>query len=175
MTADPLGVGKLGFRQSDEIGKNLSLRELLDRGSKQAQNALKDQPVVRATLLDTLGKVYCNLGLSDQAEPLIREAYKLRLAHPDNEADLASSLLNMGILSRNNGEYKEAEQFLRRALEIRTRVLGKNNLGVAEAELMLAWTLVEGQKFGSANNPEFQDEFDKLTEHLLKIQKKRTR
>ena len=111
MTADPLGVGKLGFRQSDEIGKNLSLRELLDRGSKQAQNELKDQPVVRATLLDTLGKVYCNLGLSNQAEPLIREAYELRLAHPDNEADLASSLLNMGILSRNRGEYKEAEQF----------------------------------------------------------------
>ena len=36
---------------------------------------------------------------------------------------------------------------------------------------MLAWTLVESQRFGSANHPEFQAEFDKLTEHVLKIQR----
>jgi len=172
MTADPLGIGKLGFRQPDEIGANLTLRDLLDRGSKQSQNVLKTQPVARASLLDTLGKVYCNLGLLEQAEPLIREAYELRLTHPENEADLASSLFNMGVLTRLKGNYKEAESFLRRAMEIRSRVLGINNLATAEIEIILAWTLIESQRFGSPDHPEYQAEFDKLAQHALAVQQR---
>ena len=55
---DPLGTGKLGFRQGEEIGTSLTIRELLDRGSRQAQRTLKNQPEARAAMLDTLGKVY---------------------------------------------------------------------------------------------------------------------
>ena len=79
MTADPLGTGKLGFRRGEEIGKDITLREMLDRGAVEAQR-LKDQPAIRATLFDTLGKVYSDLGIVDRAEPLVREAYALRLA-----------------------------------------------------------------------------------------------
>ena len=50
MTADPLGTGKLGFASGNEIGANLTLRELLERGSRQAQTSFRDQPEVRASL-----------------------------------------------------------------------------------------------------------------------------
>ena len=117
--ADPLGLTRLGFRRGDEIGKDITLRDLLDRGVRQASESLADQPAVRATLLDTLGKVYTNLALIDQAEPLLREAYEIRQQHSENESELASSLLNMGVMLRWQGKYDEAEPLLRRALEIR--------------------------------------------------------
>ncbi len=172
MTADPVGTGKLGFRRGDEVGTDLTLKELLARGSRQAQSALKDQPVARARLLDTLGKVYSNLGQIDESEPLLREAYELRLERLENETDLATSLLNMGWLLRWKGEYAEAERLLRQTLEIRTRVTGPNSLAVAEVEFALGWTLIESERFGVHRDPQREVEFDKLMHHALETQRR---
>ena len=38
-SADPIGTGKLGFRQGEEIGTKLTLRDLLDRGPASAADA----------------------------------------------------------------------------------------------------------------------------------------
>ncbi|MBI2826993.1 MAG: serine/threonine protein kinase [Planctomycetia bacterium] len=174
MTADPLGTGKLGFRRGEEVGKDITLLELLDRGASQAQRALADQPVVRARLLDTLGKVYSDLGLVDRAEPLVRAAYELRLAKPEDEADLATSRLSMGVLLGAKGKYAEAERLLRQALEMRTRLAGPDSLEVAEVEVALGWTLMQSVRLvglGGRGRKEI-DEFDKMMLHALDIQRR---
>jgi tetratricopeptide (TPR) repeat protein/tRNA A-37 threonylcarbamoyl transferase component Bud32 len=174
MTADPLGTSRLGFRRGEEIGKDITLRELLDRGAAEAQHALKDQPAVRATLLDTLGKVYSDLGIVDRAEPLVREAYGFRQAHPEQEAELATSLLNMGVLLRTKGEYADAERLIRQALAMRTRLSGADSLDVAEAEVALCWILLESfgvTQRGDIGKRQF-DEIDKIASHALKVQRR---
>ena len=51
----------------------VTAREVLDSGAEQLQHSLDDQPLVRARLLDTIGRVYLTLGLSDDAEPLLKD------------------------------------------------------------------------------------------------------
>ena len=87
-SADPVGVSGLGLRVDDaEKVTNLTVRQILDRGKRQIQQDLKDQPLVRATLLDTFGSVYRSVGLCQEAEPLSTRA----------------SVLASGIAARRSG------------------------------------------------------------------------
>ena len=138
------------------------------------QLALKYEPVVRANLLDTLGKVYCELGLVHQAEPLLREAYEVRLAHPDNEADLAKSLLNMGVMARYKGHYTESENLLRQARDLHIKLSHLDSYEVAEAEFALGVTLMERLRFQGLDHltPETIAEFHKMMQHVLAVQRR---
>ena len=129
---------------------------------------------MRATLLDTLGKVYCDLGLINQAEPLLKEAYEIRLARPENAADLATSLLNVGVMARAKGQYAEAERLLRQACEIRIRLTNPDSLAVAEAEFALGWTQFERVRvegLAGVQSAEIAAN-DKMMEHVLAIQRR---
>ena len=77
-SADPTGWGGLGFRANDaEKVTNLTVRQILDRGKRQIREELKDQPLVRAALLDTIGSVYRGAGLCQRS----RTAPQRRPAH----------------------------------------------------------------------------------------------
>ncbi|HEY1603609.1 MAG TPA: serine/threonine-protein kinase [Pirellulales bacterium] len=172
LAADPIGTGRLGFRLGDEIGRQLTLRDLLDRSAQRARTAFKDQPQARAKLLDTLGKVYSNLGEMERAEPLLREAYTMRCQNPDQQMELASSLLNMGVLLRWKGDYGEAEQYLRQALELRRTIFGPDHINAAEVEFALAWALFETDRFGDERDAARKVECEQLIRHTLEVQRR---
>ena len=66
-------------------GDQLSANEILDRGTHQLGTDLADQPEVRASLLDTIGRVHMGLGQSARAEPLLQQSVALSrsLSEPD--------------------------------------------------------------------------------------------
>jgi serine/threonine protein kinase/tetratricopeptide (TPR) repeat protein len=102
-------------------GNSVTAREILDQGAKKIGRELEGQPIVRARLMVTMGRVYRRLGL-----------------------------------------YNEAQDLLEHALDLRRRLLGNESLGVADAELELAWLL---SAKGSS------DEALKLYQHALDVQK----
>jgi len=55
-------------------GRDIGVRELLDRGRSQIDRNLAAQPALRAELQGALGRIYFQLGLYDQAETLQRGA-----------------------------------------------------------------------------------------------------
>jgi serine/threonine-protein kinase len=55
-------------------GRDIGVRELLDRGRSQVERNLAAQPELRSELEGTLGGIYFQLGLYDQAEALQRAA-----------------------------------------------------------------------------------------------------
>lgn len=171
MTADPMGSGVFGLNQGVEVGRNLTLRDLLDRGAKQAAQSLESQPITRAALLDTIGRVYSNLGLLQQAEPLVREAYELRLQHPEREQELATSLVNMGNLLRWRGEYKQAEKLLREGLVMQRRATGADSLATAEAEFLLGFEVMEANRVAGWGNEARNREALGLLEHAEAVRK----
>lgn len=72
----------------EDRGSRVTARELLDRGAAQIRTELRDEPLVRAGLLSTMGVAYSGLGLYDQALRLTGEARDERSrhlgpAHPD--------------------------------------------------------------------------------------------
>jgi serine/threonine protein kinase/tetratricopeptide (TPR) repeat protein len=115
-------------------GSTITAREVLDRGAERIARQLGDQPEVQSALLDTMGRVYTNLGLYPQAIPLLERAVDLREREASGEsAELGGSLHQLSNVLRRTGELEAAEAAERRALELRRAALGDRHLDVAES------------------------------------------
>jgi serine/threonine-protein kinase len=74
------------FRVADpgvHRGETLTANEILASGSDKLQTELRDQPALRAALLEMVGQVHMNLGQLKRAEPMLDEAVQISRGHPD--------------------------------------------------------------------------------------------
>jgi len=118
-------------------GGEVTARELLDQGAVRVRQELRDQPVVRARLIGTIGRIYRQIGLPQKSEPLLEEALAVRERELGAEhLDVAESLLDLGLV-RLEQSRRDAEPLLRRALAIREKALGPEAPEVAAALLGL--------------------------------------
>src|SRR5262249_4184292 len=125
-------------------GNIITARELLDQGAEKVVRDLKDQPVVQAKLLDTIGQLYQSIGLYDREQPLLEEALKLRRQTLGAESlDVAASLNHLGEVARLKGDYVGSEPLFREALVMRRKLLGKEHTDVAESLDNLGALLVD--------------------------------
>lgn len=124
---------------SEAKGNAITAREILDQGAKKIEAELKDQPLMQARLMYTMGNVYSSLGLYKKAQPLLERALKIRekLFGP-NHKDTAESLNNLASLYWEQGRYAEAEPLYKRSLAIREKVLGPNHNETCNSLLNLA-------------------------------------
>ncbi|MEO8195112.1 MAG: serine/threonine-protein kinase [Thermoanaerobaculia bacterium] len=114
-------------------GETITARELLDRGAERIRASLTEQPLARARLLDTIGRVYQQLELNEEGEKLLRDALAIREANlgPDHP-EVGASLDHLGDLLWIRGSYAEAEAVLRRALSIREKAIESQPLAVSD-------------------------------------------
>jgi len=99
-------------------GEPPDARELVRLGGERLGHELIDQPLLRARLLDTLGGIQTQLGLYDEARPLLEEALSLRETLRDaDHPDVAATLVRLGCLAHLSGQ-GDAEALFRRALAI---------------------------------------------------------
>jgi tetratricopeptide (TPR) repeat protein len=104
---------------SEARGNALTAREVLDKGVARVQTQLKDQPEIRATLMDTLGTVYMGLGLYAEAKPLLDTATATRQGlTPAEPAEFAESLSHDGDLLTLKADYATADQAYRKAIAL---------------------------------------------------------
>ena len=131
--------------------RSITAVELLDRGTEQAASRLQDQPLVRAALLDTLGRVYRNLGIYEQAEPLLQQGLRLRRQHPGaGAAEVAASLSHLAELRHAQARYGEAEALVREALELQRGRDPRDPAAVAAGLHRLAEILHTGGDYEAA-------------------------
>ncbi|MEM9555832.1 MAG: tetratricopeptide repeat protein [Acidobacteriota bacterium] len=149
------------FRSGDPDAGAQSVEEVLDRGRLRLLDELEDDPEIRADLLSTLGTVYNNLSLYDEARALKEEALSDRLAADSSDRnELAIAINNVGRLLYDLGDYPAAEEHFRRAVAMWRRlgdepgvVLGQRNLasllvtaGRPDEALALHGSIVESQR-----------------------------
>src|SRR5262249_37661251 len=116
--------------------------QLSAEGAPQFRKRLKDAPLVRAALLDTIGAVYRSMGLFKEARPLLDEARAARRKGLGGEhLDVATSLFHLGWWHNDSGDFEKAEELYRRALAIRLKHLPADSLPVAECKFNLGWAL----------------------------------
>ncbi len=89
------------------LGRDLTVRELLDRGRRDLDTALVAQPVVRARLLATVAGVYGALGQARQADTLFQQAVALTRTLP---GDVDAELERLAEVYRGRGAAEEAER-----------------------------------------------------------------
>jgi len=102
---------------SEARGNAVTAREILDRGAQNIETNLKQQPVVRANLMHTLGRVYTGLGLYEPATRFLEQAVSLRKELDANPSPkLIESANALGAALYLKGEYEAAEATYRDAL-----------------------------------------------------------
>lgn len=137
---------------SEARGTLPDARELLRRGAGRLgkDRNLAGQPLLRARLLDTLGGIQTDLGLYDEARPLLEEALALRerLLGKDHP-EVAGTLVRLGGLAQRSNQ-GDAEALFRRALAIREARFGPRHPDVAEVLNDLGMTLAAKGRFDEA-------------------------
>jgi tetratricopeptide (TPR) repeat protein len=105
------------------------VRELLDGAAGQlAAGSLAGAPEVRASLLETIGTAYFQLGLYEQAEKHLRPAIELfttARGAEDQQTLMAADKLGAALLYQH--KLDEAEGVLDRTIDAKKRVLGPNH------------------------------------------------
>ncbi len=120
-------------------GSTITAREILDAGAARIETELADQPQTQARLMDTIGKVYRNLGLYEDAGPLLQTALDLRRRElGGDDPSVSASLIELADLDILLARYDEAETRLREAMALMERRPGEDQLELARSVSELA-------------------------------------
>jgi serine/threonine-protein kinase len=144
-------------------GNTVTAREVLDKGAQKIDHDLKEQPEVRADLMETMADVYNRLGLYDRAEPLARASLLFRRQVQDPRA-LGQSQNLLGNILMDRGDLPGAEAAYRESLELRRRVHGSDSIEVAQSLNNLSSVVDPQGRY---------DESDRLLQESLAIKRKR--
>ena len=115
-------------------GNTITAREILDRGVRQIDESLRDEPQVRAALTTTLGEVYTGLGLYGPAFDLLSKAREI--PNQDEAAALAQTV-SLAELEFQRGNDERAEKLLLEA-DRKSHALGRAADPAMRARLLLA-------------------------------------
>lgn len=113
--------------------RDLTIAQVLDRGTERVVGQLAGQPRVQARLLRTLGSVQISLGRYGIADSLLRRGVELSRQEPEAQLELASALDLLGHCAKQRGLLPEAIEHTAEALELRERSLGRQALPVAQS------------------------------------------
>jgi serine/threonine-protein kinase len=136
---------------SEALGNTITAREILDRGSAEIDQRLPEPSLVRARLKRTMGEVYENLGLFEEALPLLEAA--VATATQVDGADSLEALAARSDLAQlliALGRYEEAEALLEEVLAASARELGEEHPQTLDIRANLATLRVFGQHLDEA-------------------------
>jgi non-specific serine/threonine protein kinase/serine/threonine-protein kinase len=115
-------------------GRDLTAREILDRGALRIRQELANEPLLEARLLATIGWVDTRLGRYPEARPMLDEAVALARGQGDKgRFDLAQALIRRGQVVRYLNDPGKAESDDREALSILERAYGPNHINLEPA------------------------------------------
>src|SRR5688572_20503777 len=138
-----LELFRSGGADDTASAEGLTAIDILRRGAARA-NALSDQPLVQARLLDVVGQMSLHLGQLDDAQRHLEQAVSIRrqagaVARPE----LPASLIHLAWVYRARNEREQARTLVAEALGIREATLGTRHPDVAEALYELVGLLAE--------------------------------
>jgi serine/threonine-protein kinase len=136
---------------SEARGENITAREILGRGALRIEQELKDAPATQANLMETIGRVYLNLGLTAEARPQLEKALAMReKLFPGDHESKASNLAALGNLELAAGSMDTAQKHYEDALAMNERLHGKRATAVASSLEELGKVLKEKGDFKGA-------------------------
>jgi tetratricopeptide (TPR) repeat protein len=153
-------LGAVALQQA--MSQQVTVQSILDAAATRLEGRFADKPLVEASIRQTLGKTYIELGRYEQAERHLKRAYDVRQRLlGDNDLLALTSMSQLGRLYQMQARYKEAEPLLVQALEGRRRILGSNHADTLETS---AWL---GRLYAELGTPQSQKEAEKLLTDAL--------
>jgi eukaryotic-like serine/threonine-protein kinase len=104
---------------------DLTVRTALDRAASSIDGKFGQQPLVEASIRQTIGQAYANLGLLPECQvQWERSLDLLRRFSGKQSADTLDAMRTLGDLYMREGKYAQAQQLYREALEMDRSALG---------------------------------------------------
>ena len=129
------------FENSDPLhptGDNPTARALMDRASRKIDRELGGEPLVRAALLSSLGKVNMHLGDLDRAGVMLREALTLQSQRlPSHDPAVLRTTFNLARLYLFTKDLDSVAALLIPGLRQAKAVHGEGHALTAEANLLM--------------------------------------
>jgi serine/threonine-protein kinase len=133
-------------------GHDTTVRDVVDEAVMWL-DILSNDPENEASLRNTIGNTYRNLGRLDEAEEQLERALEIRqqIFH-DGHPEVASSLNSIALLRLEEGRFSEAEDLLLQGLEIRKRSLGTSHPDVAQSVYNIGRVRIARRDAAAAEN-----------------------
>jgi eukaryotic-like serine/threonine-protein kinase len=107
---------------------DLKVRTALDRAAARISGKFDQQPVVEASIRQTIGEAYGDLGLYPEAQRQLEHALELRQrALGDRHRDTMGTMKTLAGVYQSQGKYAQAGTLYVQLLELQRRVLGDEN------------------------------------------------
>jgi eukaryotic-like serine/threonine-protein kinase len=103
---------------------DLKVRTALDRAAAKIEGAFKNRPLVEASIRQTIGSAYTELGLYKEAGTQLEQAVKLRSNQPSDDRDTLEAQGALATLYAAQGNVSAALPLVQDVLKIRQRKLG---------------------------------------------------
>ena len=134
-----------------ELGKDVTVRQVLDQTSTTISEQFSDRPLIEAKLRGTIGDTYFALGLLDEAEVHLLRELTIHEAHLAAEDPVRlDAQHHLAWLYSEQGRYEEAERLALDTLEKRRKVLGYEHRDTLNSTNHLALLYVELGRFEDA-------------------------
>lgn len=138
-------------RPGSRSDPDLKVRTALERAAAGIQGKFAKQPLVEASIRETIGMTYRDLGLYGEAQPQLETALDLRRRllgadHPDTLASMG----DLAVLYRDQSKLARAEALLTEILNTQYRVLGEDKEETLESAHELAQVYNEEGKQAQA-------------------------
>jgi len=109
-------------------GRDVSAKELLDRGSARLDSELQDQPAVLARLHHEVGGIYIQLGSNGQARPHLEKSLSLyRAIGLEGSEDAIEAEYNLAELLAEDLQFEPAREAALRCLALADSYFGHDN------------------------------------------------
>jgi tetratricopeptide (TPR) repeat protein/predicted Ser/Thr protein kinase len=134
------------------MGKDVTVRAVLDQAEASIADDFADRPLVAARLHSTIGKTYHGLGVYDESLHHLQSSYDIRVERlgPDHAETLNTSI-ELGETLLGKGNFEESEAVLVDAMDRATRTLGEDHPTTALAVTRLSMLYTELTDFEKAD------------------------
>jgi len=132
---------------------DLKMRTALDRAAARVKDKFRGQPLLEASIRQTIGTTYKDLGLFPEAQRQIERSVDLRSrALSETHPDTLESISGLAQVYRYQGKYAEAERLYSKAHEARARVLGPEHKDTIDSADGLAQVYLSRGRYKDAES-----------------------
>lgn len=151
----------LSIDPENAMGREVTVREVLDGASAKSETAFAGKPRVEASMRNTLATTYRAIGHLKESEVHHRAALEILRRTVGNEADeTIETLRNLSVVLADEAQFDEAEKLSREAVALCEKTRGHEHADTALAMGELARVLQETGRY---------DDADKLMKESIRI------
>ena len=130
--------------------QDLRVLTVIDRATQEADKLRKD-PATQAELYQTLAEMYRMLGRLDKSGDLHKLALeKTKAAWGSGDPRVADNLIQMGMLSEDEGKLKDGERLIEEGISVASRRLPADDIQVHKGKAALGQVLVSARSYDKA-------------------------